>query len=106
MEAIQQLLFIVQIIIAVLMTVLILFQKTDEDAISGIGGSGSGGNMSVISKQASGNILTKITGFLAIAFMLNCLLLATMISRNNILDENSSVIEKYIDKSKKLNIPN
>ncbi len=66
-----------QVVIAVVMIILVLLQKSDGDSLSGIGG-GSGGANSIISSRASANILTKITMVLIAIFMANCLILAVL----------------------------
>jgi preprotein translocase subunit SecG len=81
MEKLQLFLLIFQVIIAVIMIILVLLQKSDGDSLSGIGG-GSGGLNSVISSRASANLLTKTTMVLIAIFMANCLLLA-LLSKNS-----------------------
>jgi preprotein translocase subunit SecG len=75
MENLQLSLLILQVIVAVVMILLVLLQKSDGDALKGIGG-GSGGLNSVISSKSSANILSKITMVLVAIFMVNCLILA------------------------------
>ena len=65
-------LFIVQIFIVLLLALVILFQKTGSDGLSGLSGGGGG----VVSGKAVSNIFTKLTMILAVAFMVNSLLLA------------------------------
>ena len=69
-------------IIAVVMIILVLLQKSDGDSLSGIGG-GSGGLGSAISSKATANILSKATMVLIGIFMLNCLVLAAMSNATN-----------------------
>lgn len=80
MENTQYILLIIQIIIAILMIVLVLLQKSDGDSLSGLSSSSAGLN-SVISGKASISILSKITMVLIAIFMINCLILAS-ISKN------------------------
>lgn len=82
MENLQLFLLVFQVIVAVILIVLVLLQKSDGDSLSGIGG-GSGGLNSVISSKASANILTKITITLIGIFMLNCLILASLSNSKN-----------------------
>ena len=98
MENLQVFLLILQVVVAVLMIIMVLLQKSDGDSLSGIGG-GSGGLNSVISSKASANFLTKLTMFLVAIFMLNCLVLALISSKIN----NSSHLEidKVIEQQKK-----
>jgi preprotein translocase subunit SecG len=95
MENIQVFLLILQIVIAVVMIFLVLVQKSDGDSLSGIGG-GSGGMDGAISARSSANFLTKLTMFLAGAFMLNCLILAVLSSKINQSD--SFEIDKIIER--------
>jgi len=80
MEGVQFFLLIVQIIVAVLMIILVLAQKSDGDSLSGLSSSSAGLN-SAISGKASMSILSKITMTLIAIFMINCLILAS-ISKN------------------------
>jgi preprotein translocase subunit SecG len=77
MEGIQLFLLVFQIILAVLMVILVLIQKSDGDSLSGLG-SGSGGLNSAISGRSTMSILSKITMSLATLFMINCLVLASL----------------------------
>ncbi len=78
-------------VIAVILIILVLLQKSDGDSLSGIGG-GSGGLKSVISSKASANILSKATMVLIAFFMLNCLVLASLSNATN------KAIEKDLNK--------
>ncbi len=102
MEKLQLFLLILQIIIALVMIILVLLQKSDGDSLGGIGG-GSGGMGAVMSSKASASLLSKITMFLAAAFMLNCLILASISGRkeNKIASEFEQVIEKQEDSGAK-----
>lgn len=82
MEGIQFYLLIIQVIIAVLMIILVLAQKSDGDSLSGLSSSSAGLN-SAISGRASMSILNKITMFLIALFMLNCLILASLSKKKN-----------------------
>jgi preprotein translocase subunit SecG len=77
MEGIQLFLLVFQIILAVLMVILVLIQKSDGDSLSGLG-SGSGGLNSAISGRSTMSILSKITMSMATLFMINCLVLASL----------------------------
>jgi preprotein translocase subunit SecG len=76
MEKLQLFLLILQVVIALVMIVTILLQKSGGDSLGGIGGSGSGGLGGGISARASANAITKFTIFLVALFMLNSLILA------------------------------
>ena len=95
MEGIQLFLLVFQIILAVLMVILVLIQKSDGDSLSGLG-SGSGGLNSAISGRSAMSILSKITMSLATLFMINCLVLASMTKNksNSISKELNEVIKE------------
>lgn len=95
MEGIQLFLLVFQIILAVLMVILVLIQKSDGDSLSGLG-SGSGGLNSAISGRSAMSILSKITMSLATLFMINCLVLASLTKNksNSISKELNEVIKE------------
>ena len=95
MEGIQLFLLVFQIILAVLMVILVLVQKSDGDSLSGLG-SGSGGLNSAISGRSAMSILSKITMSLATLFMINCLVLASLTKNksNSISKELNEVIKE------------
>jgi preprotein translocase subunit SecG len=95
MDKLQLVLLVLQIIVAVLMVIAVLLQKSDGDSLSGIGG-GSGGLNSVISAKASGSALAKFTMILASVFMLNCLVLALISSKKQ--KSGSLQIDKVLQK--------
>jgi preprotein translocase subunit SecG len=95
MEGIQLFLLVFQIILAVLMVILVLIQKSDGDSLSGLG-SGSGGLNSAISGRSAMSILSKITMSIATLFMINCLVLASLTKNksNSISKELNEVIKE------------
>jgi preprotein translocase subunit SecG len=95
MEGIQLFLLVFQIILAVLMVILVLIQKSDGDSLSGLG-SGSGGLNSAISGRSTMSILSKITMSFATLFMINCLVLASLTKNksNSISKELNEVIKE------------
>ena len=95
MEQLQNFLLILQVIIALVLIIIVLMQKTDEDSLSGIGGNSNPTN-SAFSSKSSVNIVTKITFFLVIAFMLNCLFLASISKLIN-----KSISDKITSKARK-----
>ncbi len=99
MEGIQFYLLIIQVIVAVLMIILVLAQKSDGDSLSGLSSSSAGLN-SAISGRASMSILNKITMFLIAVFMLNCLVLASLSKRksSDISKELQQVIQEQDSK--------
>lgn len=68
-------LLFVHLIIALLLIVVILLQKTSTDGLSGIGG---GNNMGVMSGRTAANFLTRITIILGIVFFVNAIVLANL----------------------------
>ena len=97
MEKIQLFLLILQVIIALVMIVTILLQKTGGDSLGGIGG-GNGGLGSGISARASANAITKFTIFLVALFMLNSLILARISAKPS--DVSKLQIDKIIEQEK------
>ena len=81
MEGIQFFLLIAQIVIAILMIILVLAQKSDGDSLGGLSSSSTNLN-SAISSKAGASVLNKITMSLIALFMVNCLILAS-ITKNN-----------------------
>ena len=106
MEKLQLALLILQVVVAAIMIILVLLQKSDGDSLGGIG-SGSGGMNSVISNKTSANILSKITMALVAIFMLNCLILATISnsSKKKISSELDQIIKEQEQKKQGLTTP-
>lgn len=98
MEKLQVFLLVFQIIIAVMMIIAVLLQKSDGDSLSGIGG-GSGGLGSVVSSKTSASILSKITMVLIGIFMLNCLVLASLYSKTS--KSTKLQVDEILDKESK-----
>ncbi|NRB11059.1 MAG: preprotein translocase subunit SecG [Rickettsiaceae bacterium] len=90
---INTLLFI-HLIIAILLIVVILLQKTSTDGLSGIGGCG---NMGLVSGRSAANFLTKTTIVLAAVFFANALLLANLSSK-----QHDDIAKKLEQPNKKL----
>ena len=106
MEGIQLFLLVFQIILAVLMVILVLIQKSDGDSLSGLG-SGSGGLNSAISGRSAMSILSKITMSLATLFMINCLVLASMTkNKSNSISKELNEVIKETEASKNQNSTN
>lgn len=74
-------LLVVQAIVALAMIILILMQHTSADGLSGLSG-GSGGGNSLLSGRASSNLQSRTTAILAVIFMANSLLMATVTARD------------------------
>lgn len=93
MESLQTFLFVIQIVVSALLILIVLIQKSGENALSGIGGGAS--NRGLMPHKAVANTLTKITMMFFAIFMINSLLLATISARN--VAKNKSLIEQYIE---------
>jgi|LakMenEpi03Aug12_release.lakeMendotaPanAssembly.Ray.scaffolds.fasta_scaffold1520467_1 preprotein translocase subunit SecG len=79
-------LLVFQIIISILLIIMILMQRSDNDGL----GLGSSGGSNFLSSRGQANLMTKITAVLAFTFMANSLLLAAINVRggaNSIADE-------------------
>ncbi|HJD64393.1 MAG TPA: preprotein translocase subunit SecG [Rickettsia endosymbiont of Sericostoma sp.] len=79
-------LLFVHIVIAILLIIVILMQKTGSDGLSGIGGNGT---MGVVAGRTVVNFLTRTTVVLATLFMINAVILANLSSKKN-----SGIIKK------------
>jgi len=82
MENLQFFLLTLQVIVACLLIILVLLQKSDGDSLSGIGG-GSGGLNEPLHPSVQTSFLSKTTMVLIAFFMLNCLLLASIANNAN-----------------------
>ena len=98
MESIYTLLFILQVVVAVVLIVFVLIQHgKGADAGAAFG---SGSSSTVFGSQGSSSFLTKVTTFLAIIFLANSLLLAYLTSQRikevptSLLDTPAVVIEQ------------
>lgn len=79
-------LLIVQLIISIILTGLILIQRSEGGAL-GIGGGGGGGLMSGRSATTS---IARMTGILGAIFIINCLALSIVFNMEN---QNKSLID-------------
>lgn len=72
-------LIVIHVIICVLLVVAVLLQFGKGAEMGAI--MGGGASQAVFSSSAKGNFMTKLTSFLAIAFMVNSIILTTVKSR-------------------------
>lgn len=72
-------LLVVHIVVAVLLIVVILLQRSSTDALAGLGG---GNNMGVVTARSAANFMSRMTVILAIAFMVNSLILANLSNKS------------------------
>lgn len=80
---------VLHFIVAILLVLLILIQKGEDGGALGIGGGGDG----AFSPRGQANLLTKSTAWLAVAFMLNCVIIANLVTSNNEKQSFASQIE-------------
>lgn len=76
----MNILLFIHIVIAVLLIIVILLQRTGADGLSGIGG---GNNMGIVSGRSAANFLTRITIILATMFFVNAIVLANLSAKKN-----------------------
>lgn len=74
MEILQSILIVVHVIMAILIIIVVLFQKSDKDSLAGIGGA----NTSADTIKTSDSSLNKFTAILIAVFMINSLILAKL----------------------------
>ena len=90
-------LLVLQLIVALFLVVVILMQRSNGSALSGLGGDNSVGGL--LSARGKGNILTRITAVLATLFFALSLGISIYYSRTqvksvSIVDEASAQVEE------------
>ncbi|WP_425363264.1 preprotein translocase subunit SecG [Candidatus Tisiphia endosymbiont of Hybos culiciformis] len=97
----MNILLFVHIVIAILLIIVILMQKTGSDGLSGVGG--GNGTMGVVAGRTVVNFLTKTTVVLATLFIINAIILANLSSKKNpgIIKK----IEQVDDKQQESSLP-
>jgi len=86
-DVMSTVLLIIQLIISVVLIGLILIQRSEGGAL-GIGGGGGGGGF--MSGRSAANSVSRMTGILGAAFIVNSLLLSIVMNKQN---QNISIIE-------------
>ena len=71
-------LLFIHLIVAILLIIVILLQRTSTDGLSGIGG---GSNMGLVSGRSAATFMTRTTIVLAVLFFVNALVLANLSAR-------------------------
>ena len=98
--------FIIQIILSVSLILVVLFQRSSSDGLSGLSGSGSGGG--IMSSRSKMDFMTKLTMILTCLFMLNSIVLGNYVIRDHKktgkLFEDKSEIQKS-SPQKSQNVP-
>lgn len=79
-------LLVIQLIISIVLTFLILIQRSEGGAL-GIGGGGGGGLMS---GRSATNSITRFTAILGAAFIVNCMVLSVVFNNEN---QSQSIID-------------
>jgi len=101
----MQTFFIVfHIIVSLVLVGVILLQRSSTDELQGIAGGGSSALDGVMTGASSINFMTRLTSILAFVFILNCLILANLSSKNSgtsIVDkiDNTVIAEQVTEKS-------
>lgn len=89
-------LLFIHLVIAILLIVVILLQRTSADGLSGIGG---GNNMGLVSGRSAANFMTKTTVILATLFFINSLVLANLSSKSSTGITKKMEAEMLLDKT-------
>jgi len=76
-------LLVIHIFITIALIAIVLIQHSSSDGSLGLAGGGASTGGSLMSGRASANLLTRTTSILAVAFMANALLMATLTSRGS-----------------------
>ena len=92
-------LLVIHLILCLGLIVLVLIQRSEGGALSGLGGGGGGGGMSgFMTGRSAANLLTRSTALLAAGFMVTSLLLSLIANadRNSgsILDEVEPAVQE------------
>lgn len=96
----QTIVLVIHLMIALALVSVILLQRSEGGALSGLGGGGnnSAGLGGMMSSRSQANFLTRMTAILAASFMVTSLLLAIIASRGSdrtsILDAPATSVEQ------------
>ena len=88
-------LLILLVIVAVLMTCLILLQKSEGSGMSGSAAASMFGG--VLTGSAAGNFLTKTTAWLATLFFVLCAMLSLVVAKTNVSGNGQSELHKELN---------
>jgi len=89
-------LLVLQLIVAIFLVAVILMQRSNGGALSGLGG-GDGGLGGLISARGKGNILTRITAILATLFFALSMAISIYYSRAEV--SKSSIVDDVVSAS-------
>ncbi len=87
-------LLVLLVIVAVLMTCLILLQKSEGSGMSGSNAASMFGG--VLTGSAAGNFLTKMTAWLATIFFILCALLSLVVAKTNVSKQHQSELRQEL----------
>ena len=96
-------LLILLIIVAVLMTCLILLQKSEGSGMSGSAAASMFGG--ILTGSAAGNLLTKMTAWLATIFFILCALLSLVVAKTNIATTTQSELRSELENAEIVSEP-
>lgn len=83
------------VIVAVLMTCLILLQKSEGSGMSGSAAASMFGG--VLTGSAAGNFLTKTTAWLATIFFILCAMLSLVVAKTNVASSGQSELRQELN---------
>ena len=83
------------VIVAVLMTCLILLQKSEGSGMSGSSAASMFGG--VLTGSAAGNFLTKTTAWLATLFFILCAMLSLVVAKTNVSNSEKSELRQELN---------
>ena len=87
-------LLVIHLVLCLGLIILVLIQRSEGGALSGLGGGGGGGMSGFMTGRSASNLLTKATGLVAAAFMVTSLVLSLLANadRNSgsILDDGTA----------------
>jgi preprotein translocase subunit SecG len=83
------------VIVAVLMTCLILLQKSEGSGMSGSAAASMFGG--VLTGSAAGNFLTKTTAWLATIFFILCAMLSLVVAKTNVANSGQSELRQELN---------
>jgi preprotein translocase subunit SecG len=87
-EAMTNVLLVIHLILCLGLIILVLIQRSEGGALSGLGGGGGGGGSGLMTGRSAASLLTRATAVLAAGFMLTSLILSLLANA----DRNSTSI--------------
>ncbi len=91
-------LLVIHLILCLGLIILVLIQRSEGGALSGLGGGGGGGMSGLMTGRSASNLLTRATALLAGGFMLTSLVLSLLANADrhssSILDQEPAKVEQ------------